>query len=132
TNVTFAKNQGIGTIIDDDGPPQFTVNDVTANENAGTAIFTVTLAPVSASSVTVNFSTANGTAIAGLDYIATSGTLTFNAGVMTQTFSVPIINDNVSEPTETFTVNLTAAVGAGIADAQGIGTIVDDEGAPLI
>ena len=55
----------------------------------------------------MNYATANGTATAGSDYTATSGTLTFNPGVTSQTISVPIINDTAVEGNETFTVTLS-------------------------
>lgn len=78
--------------------------------------------------VTVNYATADGTATAGSDYTATSGTLTFAPGVTTQTVGVPIIGDNFAEPDETFSLNLTAPVNAVLSDGQGIGTILGANG----
>jgi hypothetical protein len=80
TNATIADNQGVGTITDDDAAPSLAINDVTVTEgNAGTtnATFTVTLSAASGQPVTVNFATANNTALAPGDYTAASGTLTF-------------------------------------------------------
>ena len=78
--------------------------------------------------MTVVASTANGTATAGSDYTArTNVTLTFPAGTTTQTFAVATINDTAVESAETFNVNLTGATNATIADAQGIGTIADND-----
>jgi hypothetical protein len=106
------------------------INDVSQAEgNAGTsnAIFTVTLSAPSPGGVTVQYATANGTATAGSDYTTTAGTLTFNVGETSKPIAVPILGDLVIEANETFVVNLSAAVGATIADAQGVGTIVNDD-----
>jgi hypothetical protein len=89
--------------------------------------FTVTLSPASGNLVTVNYSTNDGTAIAGSDYIATSGTLIFNAGQVIKTITVQVIGDYIKEPNETFTVRLTEAVNAAILVDTGIGTIIDDD-----
>ena len=79
--------------------------------------------------MTVRYATANGTATAGSDYTAISGTLTFAPGQLTQTIAVPVLGDTVVEPNETFVVNLTAPANATLADGQGIGTILDNDGA---
>ena len=77
--------------------------------------------------------TANGTATAGSDYTAKSGTLTFAAGVMTQTITISIGTDRTVEPNETFFVNLSSPTGgAMIADGQAIVTIINDDGTPLL
>ena len=133
-NATIADGQGLGTIINDDTSlPSVSINDVSVAEgNSGTtnAIFTVNLSAASGQIVTVTYSTANGTATARSDYVATSGVLTFNPGETTKTLAVMVNGDTFSEPNETFFVNLTSATSAIIADGQGIGTIVDDDGAP--
>ncbi|MBY0495569.1 MAG: S8 family serine peptidase [Cyanobacteria bacterium] len=112
--------------------PTLTINDVTiveGNSGVANATFTVTVSPVNATqSVTVDYATANGTATtANNDYAATSGTLTFAPSVVTQTITVPVIGDADVEGNETFVVNLSNAVNAAIADAQGIGTITSDD-----
>ena len=56
--------------------------------------------------MTVGYSTANGTATAGQDFTAASGTLTFAPGVVSQTVKVAVTGDTAVEPTETFTVKL--------------------------
>ncbi len=115
--------------------PGLTIDDVTATEgNTGTsnAVFTVSLSAASGLPVSVAYATANGTAVAGSDYTARSGTLTFDAGVITQTVSVPVTGDTLVEPNETFTVGLSGAVNATIADGQATGTIVDDDAAPPV
>ncbi len=114
--------------------PTLSINNVSVTEgNTGTksATLTVTLSAASNAPVTVRFATANGTATAGSDYVARSGTLTFPAGITTQPIVITINGDTVVEPNEIFTVNLSNATGATIAIAQGIGTIVNDDQAPL-
>jgi hypothetical protein len=127
-NATISDGQGVGTINDDDGPG-ISINDVSVGEGSGSAVFTVSLGAPSAQQVTVNYATANGTAGAPGDYTTIPATtLTFAPGDTTETVSVPIANDAADEPNETFLVNLSGAVNASISDAQGIGTIVDDDG----
>jgi hypothetical protein len=114
--------------------PSLSINNVSANEgNSGTTpfTFTVTLSAASTSTVTVAYATADGTATAGSDYTATSGTLTFNPGVTTQTLTVQVIGDTIVEPNETFFVNLSAPSNATIATGQGTGTIVNDDAPAL-
>ncbi len=110
--------------------PTLSISDVTLTEgNSGTknAMFTVTLSTASTQQVTVAFATANGTATAGQDYTAQSGTLTFAPNATSQTISVVVAGDTTVEPDETFFVNLSAPVNATIADAQGVGTIQNDD-----
>ncbi len=113
-----------------------TVNDVSVSEgNSGTmgATFTVTLSAVAAQTVTVHYATADGTAtVAGSDYQATSGTLTFDPGVTSRTVTVLVNGDTQPEVNETFTLNLSSPVNAQIQDAQGVGTIVNDDQSPTI
>ncbi|MBD1906589.1 DUF4347 domain-containing protein [Funiculus sociatus GB2-A5] len=132
TNATIADNTGVGTITNDDNQPQISIDDVSITEgNDGTvnAIFTVSLSNPSSLPVRINYATANNTAIASSDYTTTNGTLTFNAGVTTQTISVPVIGELASEATESFFVNLSNPINATIADNQGIGTIIDNDAA---
>ncbi len=129
-NATITDAQGQGTITNDDTAPTLTINDVTVTEgNSGTtnATFTVTLSAASGLVTTVNYATANGTATAGSDYVATSGTKTIAVGATSGTIVVPINGDTTIEANETFFVNLTTPVNATIADAQGQGTITNDD-----
>jgi hypothetical protein len=77
--------------------------------------------------VTVGYATANGTASAGSDYVAQSGTLTFAAGQTSRTIGVVVKGDRNAEPNETFTVRLSGPSGATIARATGVGTIANDD-----
>ncbi|MBK8987123.1 MAG: hypothetical protein IPM39_13770 [Chloroflexi bacterium] len=102
------------------------------NSGTSSATFTVSLSSASASTVTVDYATADGTAQAGSDYTAVSGTLTFTPGQTSKTVQVPILGDVVDEGnSETFTFNLSSASGAAIADGQAVGTIQDDDTAQL-
>jgi hypothetical protein len=104
-----------------------TINDVTVDEDAGYATFTVSLSSPSESTVTVDYSTSDGTATAGSDYTAVTSNLTFDPGELTQTIDIEIIDDELSEFKETFYVNLTNATNAEVGDDTGLGTIIDDE-----
>src|SRR4029077_16206877 len=97
------------------------------NTGVTSATFTVTLSAAYDVPVTVNYSTANGTATAGSDYQAASGTLTFAPGETSKTVTVQVIGDRLAEANETFAVNLSGATNATTADGQGIGTILDNE-----
>jgi probable HAF family extracellular repeat protein len=97
------------------------------NSGTRTATFTVTLSTASAQTVTVAYATADGTATAGSDYRAASGTLTFAPGQTSKTVTVLVNGDRLPEPNETFVVDLGSPTNATIADGQGQGTILDDE-----
>src|SRR5207249_2204132 len=124
----IADGQGQGTILDDE--PRVTINDVTKTEgNSGTTSFTFTVS-LSAGydvPVTVDYATANGAATAGSDYQGASSTLTIPAGQTSGTITVLVNGDRLGEPNETFFVNLSNLNYGVIADAQGVGTILDDE-----
>jgi hypothetical protein len=111
--------------------PAVSVGDVAVNEaNAGTvaARFIVTLSQAAATPVTVLWSTADGTAtVANADYRAASGTITFAPGQTTQTVSVLVRGDTRTEANETFFVRLSQPTGATLADAEGVGTIRNDD-----
>lgn len=107
--------------------PGLKINDVEVPESGGPAVFTVTRTGPTNNPVTVKYATANGTATAPADYTPVNGTLTFAAGETTKPVPVPINDDAVNEPDETFTVNLSAPTGAAIVDGVGQGTILDNE-----
>jgi Calx-beta domain/Bacterial Ig domain len=114
--------------------PSLSIADLSVNEGTGgttTAQFTVTLSSASARVVTVQHATVDGTATAGSDYTAGSGTLTFAPGVTSRTIAVPIVADSVVESTETYSLVLLNPTNATIADGTGIGAIVDDDDLPV-
>ncbi len=115
------------------GVPSLNINSVSVNDGTAgtTAVFTVSLSQASTKPVTVNYATADGTAHAGTDYKATSGTLTFSpGGALSQSISVTIDPETTAKSNLTFDVNLSSPTGASIATAPGVGTIVDTIGLP--
>ena len=117
---------GVGTIVDDEAAPEASIGDARVEEG-GTAEFEVTLSGASDRAVTVEYGTVAGTAVAGLDYTAAAGTLTFAAGERRATIEVATIEDELAESDEGFTVELRAPSGATLRDDTGTGTIIDDD-----
>jgi len=130
---TIGRAQATGTISDDDtaGSVQFRSATYSVGESAGSAKITVARSGGSASGVSVNYATANGTAIAGSDYTPTSGTLTFGANETSKTFSVPILNDSIAESTESLNLTLSSPAGGATLGAQATATLtIADDDAP--
>ncbi|NUR73239.1 MAG: VWA domain-containing protein [Hamadaea sp.] len=107
--------------------PGLSINDVSVDENAGNATFTVSLSAPAPFPVSANFATSNGTATAPADYAATNGVVSFAAGETSKQITVPIVDDAVDENNETFTVTLSSPSGAALTDPTGVGTIVDSD-----
>jgi hypothetical protein len=129
---TILDGQGLGTITNDDAAAvvgNISISDVTITEgNSGTRTATFTVSHTGTAAFAVDFATANGTATAGSDYLAAGGTLNFAAGEATRTVSVTVNGDTSIEPYETFFLNLTNPTNGGtITDAQGLGTINNDD-----
>lgn len=135
SGATIARATATGTIGNDDvSTPQtstIAIGDASITEgDSGVAAmaFTVSLSSASSNAVTVDYVTSNGTATAGQDYNATSGTVTFAPGVTSQLINIGVIGDTTDESDEAFTVTLSApSSGATIADGTGTGTIVDND-----
>ena len=118
------------TIIENDTPVLSVVPEVSAPEGAGALAFAVSLSTASSDTVTVGYATADGTATAGADYRAQSGTLSFAPGSTALTLAVVLVDDAVDElEEETFTVMLSAAQGAALPPqvARATATIEDDD-----
>ena len=121
------------TVSDDEGGAAFSIADASVIEgNTDTAdlTFTVTLSPAAGVQTTVQWATSDGTATAGADYTAGSGTLTFAAGVSERTVTVQVTDDEIDEADETLIVTLSNAGGAVLGRAMATGTIIDDDDAP--
>ena len=131
---TLIDDEAIATIIDDDGLPRFVITDSRAAETYDSIEFTVTLSHQSAQTTSVDYATFDNTATQPDDYTPTSGTLTFAAGVTTQTLAVPINDDLLDEFDETVTVRLSNPVGAIVRPAEAVatGTIDDDDPEPTL
>jgi len=125
-----------GTIVDDD-QPTLSINDVSLNEgNSGTTSFTFTVslsAPAGAAGVSFDIATADGTALAGRDYVAQALTgQVIAAGSSSLSFTVLVLGNLLNEPDKTFFVNVSNVTGATVVDGQGAGTIVNDDPLPTL
>ena len=132
-NATIARAQASAVIVNDEGLPTLSIADVALAEgNSGTsnAVFTVTMSGPGLQETRVAWTTADGTAAAGTDYVAGSGTLVIAAGATSGTITVAVTGDAATESAETFTVNLSNPVNAAIARAQATATINNDDGTP--
>jgi chitodextrinase len=112
------------------GDPDFRIQDVSVTEGqlgTVTAAFTVQLLSATGAPASVDYATADGTATAGVDYQTMSGSLSFSGSTISRTVNVVVYGDEQLEDSETFTVNLSNAVGAGILDGTGTGLIIDDD-----
>lgn len=126
------------TIVDNDPTPlpgtvQFLRGNFTAGESLAAVTVTVTRANGSLGAASVNYSTSNGTAAAGLDYTAASGTLSWTNGeTAAKTFAIPLLGDTADEPDETVLLYLSQPVGVSLgAQKTAKAWIVDDDdGAP--
>jgi glucose/arabinose dehydrogenase len=129
-----SPNTAVLTIQDDDvahpGTLQFSNATYAITENGGLATITVTRTGGSDGSVTVNYATSNGSATAGADYTAASGTLTFANGEITKTFTVAIINDSLPENPETVILTLSNPTGGATLGTPATATLTinDDDG----
>lgn len=124
------KSDGVATITDDDPPPRVGVSDAAPAAEGATATFAIALSAVSGRAVSVAYATADGSATAGQDYTARSGTVTIAAGATTASVGVPLVDDAADEPDETFTLGLSAPSAATLGDATGTATIADNDDPP--
>jgi hypothetical protein len=146
TNATIGDGAGTGTIVDDDSDPSapLTLSVTGASDKEGNpegaATVVVALSAKSPQEVRVNFGTANVSAIAGADYTAQSQILIFAPGQVSKALAIQLVNDELDEDNETFTVNLTNPQGAiitndpqtGRFEGTGVVTIQDDDSSPSI
>jgi len=136
SNGNILDASGAGTITNDDPIPDMSIDDQSITEgNAGTSTltFNVTLSHASSDTVSVDYATNGGTATAADgDYVAATGTVTFNPGQTAQTVDVTVNGDPTHESDESFTVDLSNETNAGVADGSGQGTITNDDQVPDI
>ncbi|MFM7128076.1 MAG: Calx-beta domain-containing protein, partial [bacterium] len=134
---TLGTTSVTGLITNDDTAPapplpSLVVSSPSITEgNSGTSdlVFNVTLSAAATSEVAVNYATADGTAMAGSDYNATTGILKFAPGETSKPVTVKVVGDTYVENNETFKLLLSGAVGAVITVSTGTGTIVNDDSA---
>ncbi|HET9671520.1 MAG TPA: Calx-beta domain-containing protein [Actinomycetota bacterium] len=135
SNATLGDAAGVATITDDDDVPTLSIAEAAAAEgNAGTQTysFVASLSAASGRTVTVQWTTQDDTAVAGSDYTSASGILTFAPGDTSETATVTVHGDVVAELDETFAVVLTAPTNAALGDDRTFGSILDDEGLPVL
>lgn len=106
--------------------------DAEGSSGSQAALFAVSLTRPSPLRITVAYATANGTATAGSDYTATSGTLVFAPGQTDKTIAVPVLGDTTFEPDETFTLTLSSPVNVTLGTATATGTIRNDDAATAL
>ncbi|MEW7280779.1 Calx-beta domain-containing protein, partial [Aquimarina sp. 2201CG1-2-11] len=137
TTLTVTDAQGIGTINDDDPVPTVSINDVTVDEGDN-AVFTVSLSNPSSEAITVTFTVDDATAVETDDYTEPTLTVIIPAGDSSASITVATVEDTTNEPQETFEVNITDAetnttnTTLTVTNAQGIGTIDDDDPVPTV
>lgn len=132
TNVILADATGRGTIVNDD-PHRLWIDPLTLFEsNRYVPVVIVNLVPASTNFVSVEYSIENGTAIDGRDFTASRRTLLFWPGTTAQTIGIPVLADDIAEPTESFFIRLSHATNASVAAAETEITIVDDDGPPRL
>jgi predicted secreted protein len=123
--VLGAQSASVLSITDNDtaGTLQFKLAAVSVSEVGPTATITVTRAGGAASGVTVDYASGGGSATAGQDYGAVSGTLSFGAGVTSRTFPLSIVNDTLDEINEGINFSLTNPQGGALLGAQSASTL---------
>ncbi|MDB6071928.1 MAG: hypothetical protein JWL81_3099, partial [Verrucomicrobiales bacterium] len=127
---TSAERIVVDRVVVSGSLQQFSINDVSAPESNGLRTFTVTRT-VSTGQDTVNYATSDGTALAGSDYTAASGTVTLNNGEAAKTFTVAVSQDSLVELDESFAVTLTSPSRGLLLDATGAGTIANEDASVL-
>ena len=123
---------GTALIIDDDNVGVLDIGDAKFRETDEYLRFELTLSRPTTNDVAVDYETADGTATAGQDYVATSGTLTIPAGELAASIKVALLDDSIDEIHERFTVELRNAKNADMGDSSGTGTIADGDPLPVM
>lgn len=121
--------------MDNDALPavQFSATSYSVDEDGGTVTILVTLNAAYAEAISVRYATSNGTATAGSDYTAASGTLIFSPGVTTRSFTIAVQQDDLEEENETLVVTLSDPINATIGPvSKATVTITDIEGKSYI
>jgi len=128
----LGTSRGTGTIRASDPLPVIQIQDAIVDETAGNILFLVTLSVPSERTITAVYGTANDSALAGSDYTASSGTLTFSPGQTVATITVPITNDALEEAAETFFARLTSSTYSILGDGEAVGMIRASDPPPSI
>jgi uncharacterized repeat protein (TIGR01451 family) len=133
TNAVIDNASATCTIVNDDPQPSISIASVSipeGNDYTNVLTFSLTLSATSYQPIWVDYFTSNGTALAGSDYIATSGGITFDPGVTNLQIQVVIWSDIIPEPDKFFHLYLPDSVNATLLTNHVIGTILNDDGLP--
>nr|WP_253257748.1 Calx-beta domain-containing protein [Microcystis aeruginosa] len=121
-NAILTNNQGIVTIL----TPKLSINNITVIEGQDSnAILSVSVDKPISKQISVDYTTVSSSATANVDYTSKTGTLTIPANTSTATITIPILNDDLNEENETFSIKLSNPVNATLDNNQGIVTIID-------
>ena len=133
-NATTSTNTASVNITDLDSPPTLSIaNAVSVSEESGSTSFTLNLSHKTVQTVGVNYSTTNGSALAGSDYTVASGSINFAPGEVTKTINVTLLNDDIPESNESFNMTLSGATNvSSITDNTGTATITDSDSYPSL
>ena len=132
SGASISDAQGVATIIDNDPPPEVTIDDVVLDEADGELSFTLLKSAQTGAPATVDYGTTDGSATSPDDYGPVSGTVTFGGPDTVAHVAVQITDDALDEGTETFTITLSNPQGLTIVDGLGVGTITDDDPEPSL
>lgn len=124
--VFLPANRASSTILDDDAPPSLSIANVRTDEGSNLT-FTATLSALSGKTVSVQYETTDGTAMAPEDYATTSGTISLAPDELTKQITVPIQDDGIVESDETLTLNLSVPNNVTLNRNSAQGTIIDDD-----
>ena len=130
-NATLVDAEATATIRDND-LRNVDITGVTVVEGEGVARFTVSLDDVTLKPVILVYQTLEGTAESGADYHSMRGALTFERGEISKVIEVPVVDDGIDEPDETFTVLIGGALNAELVRSVATATILDDDEAPVV
>ncbi|MFK7805381.1 MAG: Calx-beta domain-containing protein [Anaerolineae bacterium] len=131
--INTAGSPQVGTILNDDSAVFFIEVTPDIGEEDGVMQVTVTLTGEATVGATIDYATVAGTAIAGVDYTSVAGTLNFGVGETSKTFDVPILDDDITEGDETFSVSIANPSAYGLGEPSiALITIIDDESSAII
>ena len=128
----LGRGSAAGTIRDDDDAPSLSVADASGGEDAGSLAFAATLSAPSGIEVSATYATADGSATAGVDYAAATGTVVFAPGEVLRTITVSVLDDALDEADEAFALALSELRGAVPGRVSAAGTILDDDDTPSL
>jgi cellulase/cellobiase CelA1/aryl-phospho-beta-D-glucosidase BglC (GH1 family) len=97
-----------------------------ANGSAPAVTFTVALSSAASQSVSVSWTTQDGTALAGTDFTAASGTLTFAAGETSKAITIPLLPNTTSTDVRSLWINLSSPINAALATPSALAAITPD------